>query len=304
MKMKLASLQAGPFEPNDTYDSYIGKQWDLFDRLVAAEKPDVVLFPETTNGPYFCQVYNEAFFEMAETVDGPTITDSIRKSKETGTHIVSSIFFKDTDGRYFDICFLCSPTRGLVGIYRKCHIPKLETPTLTTDEPYYFDEGDELPIFSLDNGVKIAMLLCYDRSFPECWRTYYLKGANVFFVSACTWGFRGDFFINELRTRAFETHSFLVVANRAGDEMIEGEQKPRDHFGKSAIIDPMGEVVAQIEKEPWSYVAAEVDLELIEKVNEPLPWKRDRRPELYGIITSSKREGFEQKIKKRITSMK
>ncbi len=303
MKLKLASLQAGPFEKSDTYDSYINKQWEVFDKLVAAEKPDAVLFPEVTNGPYFCQVYNDAFFEMAETVDGPTITTSIQKAKESNTHIVSSIFFKDSDNRYYDICFFCSPTRGLVGIYRKCHIPKLETPTLTTDESYYFDEGNELSTFSMDNGVRIAMMLCYDRSFPECWRTYYLKGAQIFFVSACTWGFRGDFFINELRTRAFETHSFLVVANRAGDEIIEGEKKARDHFGKSAIIDPMGEVIAIVEKVPFSYVAAEVDLDLIAKVNAPLPWKRDRRPELYGIITSSKREGFEAKIKSRLQSM-
>lgn len=303
MKLKLACLQAGPFEKNDTSESYMKKQWDLFDTLTAAEKPDVVLFPETTSGPYFCQVYNDAFFDLAETVDGPTITTSIRKAREANTHIVSSIFFKDTNSRYYDISFLCSPTRGLVGIYRKCHIPKLESPTLTTDEPYYFDEGNELPVFSLDNGVKVAMLLCYDRSFPECWRTYYLKGAQIFFLSACTWGFRGDFFIGELRTRAFETHSFLAVANRAGDEIIEGERKARDHFGKSAIIDPMGEVLAIVEKVPFSYVAAEVDLDLIDKVNVPLPWKRDRRPELYDIITSSKREGYEEKLKKRIKSM-
>jgi N-carbamoylputrescine amidase len=88
------------------------------------------------------------------------------------------------------------------------------------------------------------------------------------------------------------------VTNRAGNEIIEGEKKERDHFGKSAIIDPMGEVVAIVEKEPWTYVAAEIDLGFIDQVNEPLPWRRDRRPELYGIITSSKREGLEEKGKR------
>lgn len=299
MKMKLAGVQIGPYEKDDTYESYLKKQWDVFDKLVKAEKPDLVLFPEVANGPYFCQVYNDDFFNLAETMQGRTATDTIRKSKESGAHIVTSIFEKDeAEGRYYDNAFLCSPTKGLVGVYRKCHIPKLQTPTLTTDEPYYFAEGNDLPVFSLDNGVPIAMMLCYDRSFPECWRTYYLKGAKIICVAACTWGFRGDFFINELRTRAFETHTFVMVTNRAGDEIIEGEKKARDHFGKSAIIDPMGEIVTLVEKEPWSYIAAEVDLELIDKVHEPLPWKRDRRPELYGIITSSKREGLEGKSKR------
>jgi hypothetical protein len=58
-----------------------------------------------------------------------------------------------------------------------------------------------------------------------------------------------------------------------------------------------------LEGEPWAYVAGEADLDMIDKVHEFLPWRRDRRPELYGIITSSQREGFEAKLKTRIPSM-
>ena len=296
MKIKLAGIQTGPYEKNDTYESYMQKQWDVFDTLIEAEQPYAVLFPEVTSGPYFCQVYNDAFFDLAETKDGKTMTTCIQKAKETGTHIISSIFFKDeAENKYYDSAFLVSPTRGLVGIYHKCHLPKMQTPTLTTDEPYYFSEGNNLPVYTLDNGVPIAMLLCFDRSFPECWRSYFLKGAKIFFMGACTWGFRGEFFLNELRTRAFESQGFVVVTNRAGDEIIDGENKVRDHFGKSAIINPLGEIVTNLEKEKWSYIAAEVDLDMIDQINQFLPWKRDRRPELYEVILSTKREGLESK---------
>ena len=38
--------------------------------------------------------------------------------------------------------------------------------------------------------------------------------------------------------------------------------------------------------EPWPYVAAKVDLDLINVLSAPLLWKRDRRSELHGIFAA------------------
>ena len=48
----------------------------------------------------------------------------------------------------------------------------------------------------------------------------------------------------------------------------------------------MGDIVVSLEDEPWTYLAAEVELDQIHEASTPLPWKRDRRPELYGIVTA------------------
>ena len=85
-------------------------------------------------------------------------------------------------------------------------------------ENYYFKSGNTMPVFDLDNGVKIAMLTCYDRSFPEQWRAYFLKGAEIICVPACTMGLRKDMFVTELQTRALESHSYVIALNRAGEE--------------------------------------------------------------------------------------
>ena len=289
MRVKLLGLQIGTYTKDDTYDSYMKKQYDLLEKGVKAEKPYLAVFPEGQTGPYFCTTYDDRWFKLAEFIDGPTTTTMLKKSKEMHIHIVFTFFEKSVKRdhiHYYSSMALASPTRGLVGLYRKTHLPKMETSTLTTDEKYYFEPGNSLPVFKLDNGVTVAMVLCYDRSFPEVWRAHYLQGAQIICMAACTWGFRGEFFIEELRTRAYESRSFVIALNRAGSEIVEGEKQVRDHFGKGAIINPNGDIVASIGGEPWSYVAAEVDLDLINVLSAPLPWKRDRRPELYGILTA------------------
>jgi N-carbamoylputrescine amidase len=176
---------------------------------------------------------------------------------------------------------LISAKGELIGKYRKTHIPASSSPLMNSDEKYYFKPGDSLPVFEL-NGLKIGMLICFDRSFPETFRTLALKGAQVVFVPVCSWGFRGDAFQTELQTRALENQIFIVAVNKAGFEQVEGEDGGREHFGRSCIISPLGQIEASIDAEPWGIVAGEIDLEQRTIMKESLmDFLRERRPELY-----------------------
>lgn len=291
MKVKILGLQPGTFKEGDTIEGYMQKQYDLLEKCAKEHKPYLSVFPEAMTGPYFGGVKDPKWFEMAETFsDGPTTAKFIQMAKELNTHIIYTIFEKVIEfGQkfYYNSAGIISPTKGLIGIYRKTHIPWINTETMKTYEKYYFKPGPSLPVYKLDNGVKVGILICYDRSFPETWRSLYLQGAEIICVPACTWGFRGPFFINELRTRSFETHTFTIGLNRAGEEIVEGEEKVRNHFGKTTIMGPMGDIVAGLEDEPWSCVCSEVELDDIYKASTLMPYKRDRRPELYGIITAA-----------------
>jgi predicted amidohydrolase len=74
----------------------------------------------------------------------------------------------------------------------------------------------------------------------------------------------------------------VVAVNKAGFEQIEGEDGGREHFGRSCVISPIGQIEATIGAEPWGVVAATVDLEqravLKENVIDLL---KERRPEIY-----------------------
>ena len=294
MKMKICGLQPGSFEKGDTKEGYLEKHVQLLHKAVEEEsekeggKPYVCVFPEAMTYAYFGVTVDDKWFAYAEDAHtGPTTERMLKESKELGVHIVYSLFEKAVKygvTHYYNTVCLVSPTRGLIGLYRKTHIPGSIMPV---NETYYFEPGDILPVFQLDNGVTVGMLICYDRSFPAAWQTLYLQGAQLIFVPACTWGFRGPFFQTELQTRAFETHTFVIGLNRAGEEIVEGEEKPRNHFGKTFIAGPMGEMIATLADEKWAYVASEVDLDEILEAHKLMNYKRDRRPDLYGVVVAS-----------------
>ncbi len=296
MKLKICGLQIGTFEKGETGQSYMDKHMALLERAVRTEvekdgvKPYVCVLPETMTYAYFAGTTDEKWFDFFEDAHtGPTTKRIEEMSRKLDTHIVYGFCEKAKifgQWHYYNSCALMSPTRGLAGLYRKCHIPHMDTDTMQVHETFFFEPGDVLPVYKLDNGVVIGMLLCFDRSFPLAWNTLYLQGAQLIFVPACAWGFRGNFFQNELRTRAFETHTFVCAANRAGDEQAEGEKLVRNHFGKSMIAGPNGDLLASLEGEKWEYLTAICDLEEIENAHVTLNFKSDRRPELYGIVTS------------------
>ncbi len=281
--MRILGIQPGTVQPG--MDDYFEKQLALAEQAYKGQ--ELIMFPELMTGIYFGYVREKRWFEKAERfIDGPTTKRILELSKKLGTHICYSLFEKAPDG-FYNTMGLVSPIRGVIGKYRKIHIPGGDLRYNECYEKYYFKSGDLMPVFELDNGIKMAMMLCYDRSFPEQWRAYYLKGAQVVCVATCTMGLRADMFTTELQTRDLESHTYVIALNRAGEEKTENEEKPRVHFGKSLVADPMGNIVTQLADEQWAVLEAEVDTEKIRYARGRLNWERDRHPELYGILADT-----------------
>lgn len=283
MKVRILGIQPGTVTDDMSNEAYFQRQLALAEEAFSGE--DLIVFPELMTGKYFGYVREKRWFQCAEDfLTGPTTTAMLALCKKLKTNICYSLFEKAEDG-YYNTMGLVSPIRGVYGKYRKIHMPGGDLRYNECYENYYFKSGDTMPVYDLDNGVKIAMMLCYDRSFPELWRAYYLKGAEIICVAACTMGLRKDMFVTELQTRALESHSYVVALNRAGEEKTEHEAQPRVHFGKSLVIDPMGTVVVSLEDEPWTTFSVEIDTDNNRYARARLNWERDRHPELYGIIS-------------------
>lgn len=290
MKVKVLGIQPGTVTGGMTNDEYVERQVSFMEELVKEEKPYLVAFPEMMTGIYFGMVREKKWFKYAEDfLTGPTTTKMIAEAKKLDVHIVYSLFEKAVENGkevYYNTMGLVSPVRGVIGKYRKIHIPGGDLRYNPVYEKYYFNSGKELPVFELDNGVKIAMVICYDRSFPEVWRAYYLQGAQIIVTATCTMGLRSDMFITELQTRALESHSFVIALNRAGDEQVENEPEPRHHFGKSFIANPLGNIVVEpLSDEQWTYVTADLDMDEVVYARGRLNWQRDRHPEVYGMVS-------------------
>ena len=290
MNVKVLGIQPGTVTNGMTNEEYVNRQIALMEQLVEKEKPYFVAFPEMMTGIYFGMVREKKWFQYAEDfLTGPTTTKMVDESKKLNVHIAYSLFEKAVeDGKevYYNTMGLVSPVRGVIGKYRKIHIPGGDIRFNAVYEKYYFNSGDTLPVFELDNGIKVAMLICYDRSFHEVWRSYYLQGAQIIVTATCTMGLRADMFITELQTRALESHSFVIALNRAGDEQVDNEPVPRHHFGKSFIADPLGNMVTEpLSDEGWQYVCADLDMDDVTYARGRLNWQRDRHPEIYGMIS-------------------
>lgn len=292
MKVRIMGVQPGTVTDGMTNSEYFDRQIELVRQRYDGEA--LVVFPELMTGIYFGYVREKRWFQYAEDfLTGPTTTAMLALCKELNCNICYSLFEKG-DGAFYNTVGLVSPIRGVVGKYRKIHLPGGDLRYNECYEKYYFASGNQMPVLDLDNGIKVAMMTCYDRSFPEQWRSYFLRGAEIICVPACTMGLRKDMFVTELQTRALESHSYVIALNRAGEEKTENEPKPRVHFGKSLIIDPLGNIVTSLEDEPWTTLSAEIDTDNIRYARARLNWERDRHPELYGIVSDPNyaREGL------------
>jgi len=70
----------------------------------------------------------------------------------------------------------------------------------------------------------------------------------------------------------------VVAANRVG---LEG---PRNHLGRSLVVDPRGGIVADAGSEGEALLVHDLDLEAVTRARKDFPWWRDRRPDLYGPL--------------------
>jgi len=96
----------------------------------------------------------------------------------------------------------------------------------------YYTQGqkEDIKIVEID-GIKIAMLICFELRFKELWKV--VEGADVVLIPA-KWGKLRKKHLEILsQALAIMNQSFVVVANSSDDDMAKS----------SAIISPFGEVV-------------------------------------------------------------
>ena len=78
------------------------------------------------------------------------------------------------------------------------------------------ESGDEFLAADFE-GVKLGIMICYDREYPESARVLMMKGAEIILVpNDCSEMFHR---LNTLSTRAYENMTGIVMANPPGGRM-------------------------------------------------------------------------------------
>lgn len=250
----------------------IERMLQVIDHICAAEKVNLIVFPELATTGYECGV---RFAEFAEPVPGSTIEQLAQRAVQYAANIAFGMVVKHkVESVVYDAAILIGPDGQVIGQHHKVHLKPEERPI--------FRGGFRFPVLETNFGA-VGLMLGWDIAFPEAARSLAIEGAEILAVCA-NWETQNMMeWQTYLKARALENSVFVAGANRIGEEYTYS------FGGDSAIIGPRGEVLAQVgrdenDRPKEAYTVAKVDLDLVKKYREELQIMQSRQPLAYRAI--------------------
>jgi len=198
--------------------------------------------------------------------------------------VVSTLSFRVGD-RHANTGFLIDRGGALTGVYRKQHPAPTEEAILT--EPA--EPGNPFPVFDFE-GVRIGLAICMDIHFPEMFRIYGLKGADVVCLPTMYLDYTGDYLESIEKARAIDSGMYLAVSRYITRPYLAGK-----NMGYAKVIAPDGRVIVSTAHRPGLAVA-EFDPKWRMEFwgegyggNMRAMYDTIRRPDLYGELTAPKK---------------
>jgi predicted amidohydrolase len=246
-------------------------------QCLAASKAgcQLLVLPECALSGYCFGSRDEALASSV-TLDGKEIEQLVAIARRDNLLLVVGLLER-TREKLFNAQVLVGPS-GLIGSYRKIHIPHLGVDR-------FVDPGDRPFAVWEANGARIGLAICYDSSFPETCRVLALQGADIIALST-NWP-SAAFHTARIvpPARSMENHLFFLASNRIGAE------RGVTFCGQSSICGPDGIELARAEHADEALLVSVIDLaaarcKRIERTKGTHVIDRfaDRRPQYYAPI--------------------
>lgn len=274
--------------------------WQQSEQQIAKLAQDgcqLVMLQELHSTLYFCQQEDTSNFDLAETIPGPATDFFADVAAKYNIVLITSLFEKRASGLYHNTAVVFDCQQGMVGKYRKMHIP--DDPGFY--EKFYFTPGD-LGFQPIQTSVgKLGVLVCWDQWYPEAARLMAMAGAEMlFYPTAIGWDKNDsddeqqrqlNAWITIQRSHAVANSLPVIVANRVGFEASPIKNDPGIQFwGQSFIAGPQGEVLVQADVDKEQTLSVEIDLDRTEDIKRIWPYFRDRRVDDYQDLTKRWRD--------------
>ncbi|GKV73574.1 carbon-nitrogen hydrolase family protein [Pseudarthrobacter sp. NCCP-2145] len=237
--------------------------------LQAQPQSELVVFPELhlfgDEQPDLQRT--EILQASAEPLDGPRVKELKQLAKDLNIWLVpGSVCERGPEGQLFNTQLVLSPEGELAGYYRKIF-------PWRPFEPY--DPGDRFTTVDLPGIGRVGLNICYDAWYPEVSRQLAWMGAEVILnvVKTTTPDRKQELIL--AKANAIVNQVFMVSVNCAGPT---GQ-------GKSIIVDPEGNTLAEAPDDQPQLLTAELDLAAVEHVrthgteNLNRPWSQFREGE-------------------------
>ncbi|MDJ1131575.1 carbon-nitrogen family hydrolase [Streptomyces iconiensis] len=263
MRASLLQIQVDP-------DESVNSRRERVASLVREQSgADLVVLPELWPVGAFAFERFAAEAEYADPASGATALAMSAAARDAGVwlHAGSIVEKSPTGGDLYNTSLVFSPEGQLVRTYRKIH-------------RFGFDRGEATlmsagtePVTVPHPLATLGLATCYDLRFPELFRALIdaePQGARVLVVPAGWPAKRAEHWTLFARTRAVENQVFVLACGTAGTHAGVPQA------GRSAIIDPWGDVLAETTGTEETVITADLDLSQVDKVRDSFPVLKDR----------------------------
>lgn len=279
MKLKIAFLQ---LLPGAAIEDNIEKGIKAC-REAKEKGADIALFPEMWSSGYVFPHNEEWLNKNSVSLDSAYLKRFSELALELDMAIAITLLEKHEPNPRNTVC-LFERHGKLVYRYSKVHICNFGE----EDDESVLDPGDSFCVEELDTEkglIKVGSMICYDREFPEAARVLMMKGAELLLVpNACPMEINR---LSQLRGRAYENQLAIATCNYPALQ--------RDCNGHSTLFDgviydmetglPRDMLVCETGEEEGVFLA-ELDVTMLREYRKRENCNfKNRRPELYGLIT-------------------
>lgn len=284
--MRTIKVAATQMSCSEDFTENIAKAERLV-REAASKGARIILLQELFETPYFCQQEKAVYYRYASELEENKAVQHFKQvAKELQVVLPISFYEKKNYARYNSLAVI-DANGEVLGKYRKSHIP--DGPGY--EEKFYFNPGDTGFKVWKTRYAKIGVGVCWDQWYPEAARCMALMGAELLFYPTAIGSEPQDGSIDSkdhwqtcMLGHAAANLMPVIASNRVGVE--EDDDSSITFYGSSFIAGPQGNKLTEAGRTEETVLIVEFDLEQLE--TQRLEWGifRDRRPDLYKIISS------------------
>ena len=274
--------------------------WDVDANIATAERlvreaagrgAQIILLQELFETPYFCIEQDSRHLRLATPVEGNrAVKHFARVARELGVVLPIS-FFERAGHAFFNSIAILDADGSNLGVYRKAHIPNGPG----YQEKNYFSPGDTGFKVWQTRYARLGVGICWDQWFPETARSMALMGAELLLFPTAIGSEpppalpvnSRDHWQRTQQGHAASNLTPVIVSNRIGTERAsqDPDQLYIRFYGSSFIADATGAKVAEADEEHEAVILSKFDLAEIEELRNNWFVFRDRRPDLYGVLS-------------------
>lgn len=249
----------------------------------ASDQPDLIIFPEMLTLELLPLIAGDDFAELVRGLAGFNQQYQALFSGlafETGAVIAAGSTIRADGGNHYNTAYLFR-TGGGIGQQDKLHLMPIEKTVGLTP-------GSDVGLFDID-GVKAAVLTCYDIEFPEAARLAALRGVQLLINPSATTDEAGFWRVRHCgQARCVENLLYVAASCLCGPLSQTGFS----FWGRSGVLTPCdtgfpaGGIAAQTEPNRQQWATTQIDTSGLPRLHTEgsAPAFTDRRGDIMKLV--------------------